>query len=87
MSEQYDTALMYYEKAVEYAGADEIVRVYRLIADTYDDMEEDVEMRDLFNDFILDNIKSIYDEFVHDGTSYETWFRENFEDRTGEDRF
>lgn len=226
MSEQYDTALMYYEKALEYAGTDDIVRVYRLIADTYDDMdikekaldyydlaietgeklndigdlinvyfrkgimlaidgeleeakkcfekgkeyaeyywkeddikvaeaytylakvsaieedyetaysyskkamdiytnqnsmytyeyeiattygnmgymnmelgnydvalkmvrkaydiavdkmEEDTEMRDLFNDFILDNIKSIYDEFVHDGTSYETWFRDNFE--------
>ena len=60
----YDAALKMVRKAYDIA---------------VDKMEEDTKMRDLFNDFILENIKSIYDEFVHDGTSYETWFRENFE--------
>ena len=42
-------------------------------------MEENEEIKDLYEDYILDNIKSIYKEFIHDGTDYETWFKENFE--------
>lgn len=60
----YDAALKMVRKAYDIA---------------VDKMEEDTKMRDFFNNFILENIKSIYDEFIHDGTSYETWFRENFE--------
>ena len=42
-------------------------------------MEENEEIKDLYENYILDNIKSIYKEFIHDGTDYETWFKENFE--------
>ena len=55
----------------------------KLIGKAYDiavdKMDENAEIKEFYRDYILNNIKSIYDEFVHDGTGYETWFRENFE--------
>ena len=37
-SKQYETALLYYEKALEYVEDDELIGVYRLMADTYYDL-------------------------------------------------
>ncbi len=80
---EYDIATIYGNMGymnMELGNYDAALKMVRKAYDiAVDRMEEDTEMRDLFNDFILDNIKSIYDEFVHDGTSYDTWFSENFE--------
>lgn len=46
---------------------------------TVANMETDTWFVNFYNTSLLYNINSIYEEFVHDGTSYETWFRENFE--------
>lgn len=37
-SKQYETVLLYYEKSLEYVEDDELISVYHLMADTYDDL-------------------------------------------------
>ena len=41
--------------------------------------ETDMVIKEFYEQNIMNNIKLFYKEFIHDGTSYETWFRENFE--------
>ncbi len=113
--EDYETAYLYSRKEMDiytsqdasYAYDEKIVNIYnnmgylntklgndnaalKMIKKAYGiavvKKETDMAIREFYDQNIMNNIQLFYKEFVHDGTSYETWFRENFEDRTGENR-
>ena len=108
MELDYETAYLYNRKEMDiytsqdsaYSYDDSIVRIYnnmgylntklgndhaalKMIKKAYDiavvKKETDMEIEEFYDKNIMNNIKLFYKEFIHDGTGYETWFRENFE--------
>lgn len=55
----------------------------KMIRKAYDiaivEKERDAVIKEFYDNNILNNIELFYEEFIHDGTDYETWFKENFE--------
>lgn len=108
MEQDYETAYLYSRKEMDiytsqnatYTYDDVIVNIYnnmgylntklgnrnaalKLIRKAYNiaivEKETDAAVKEFYDNNILNNIELFYDEFIHDGTDYETWFKENFE--------
>ncbi|MCI9536193.1 MAG: hypothetical protein HFG53_15575 [Lachnospiraceae bacterium] len=108
MEQDYETAYLYCRKEMDiytsqnaaYTYDDVIVNIYnnmgylntklgnrnaalKMIRKAYDiaivEKERDAVIKEFYDNNILNNIELFYEEFIHDGTDYETWFKENFE--------